>query len=331
MGDSPEGRVARRRREFLAFAAAMALPCVANAQRKTPVVGLLWNDSVKPSPYVGVLLAALNEKGYAVPRDLRIDDRVGLDGYGSYSRDAAELVRAKVDVIIANGTTALHAAAKATKEIPIVMIAGSDPVALGYAASLSHPGGNITGISTFTVGLGGKRLELLKELVPGLSRVGLLLAPNVANPANLRETEAAGRALKLQIHPVEVHTTEEIESRIDELAKARVGAINLSAATMLSSHSTRVVAAIARHRLPAVYPNERYADVGGLITYATSVNRAFVRAAGYVDRILKGAQPGELAIEQQREVELAINLKTARALGLKIPQAILVRADRVIQ
>jgi putative tryptophan/tyrosine transport system substrate-binding protein len=307
------------------------LPSPAKAQRKTAVIGLLWNDSVTPSPYVGVLLAALAEKGYAVPRDLRIEDRIGAEGYGSYAQGAADLVRAKVDVIVANGTTALQAAAKATKDIPIVMISGLDPVALGFAASLSRPGGNITGVSTLTVGLAGKRIELLKELVPGLTRVGVLLAPNVANPVNKRESEAAAQMLNLQVHFVEVRTIDEIESRVAELLQARVDGISVTAATLLSSHSPRVVAAIAKHRLPAVYSSERYAESGGLMTYSASVTRAFVRAAGYIDRILKGARPGELAIDQPREVELAVNLKAARALGIKIPQAVLVRADRVIE
>jgi putative ABC transport system substrate-binding protein len=307
------------------------LPSPAKAQRKTAVIGLLWNDSVTPSPYVGVLLAALAEKGYAVPRDLRIEDRIGAEGYGSYAQGAADLVRAKVDVIVANGTTALQAAAKATKDIPIVMISGLDPVALGFAASLSRPGGNITGVSTLTVGLAGKRIELLKELVPGLTRVGVLLAPNVASPVNKRESEAAAQMLNLQVHFVEVRTIDEIESRVAELLQARVDGISVTAATLLSSHSPRVVAAIAKHRLPAVYSSERYAESGGLMTYSASVTRAFVRAAGYIDRILKGARPGELAIDQPREVELAVNLKAARALGIKIPQAVLVRADRVIE
>jgi ABC-type uncharacterized transport system substrate-binding protein len=321
-----------RRRDFIvAGAATLVFPRAAGAQRKDPVIGLLWNDSVKPSPYVAILLAALSEKGYVVPRDLRIDDRVGLEGYGGYAESAAELVRAKVDVIVTGGGTALSVAAKATKEIPIVMITGSDPVALGFAASLSRPGGNITGVSVLTVGLAGKRMELLKELTPRLSRVGVLLAPNVANPVNTRESEAAARALNVQVHFAEVRTADEIERRIAELLQAGAGAIHVTPSTLLSSHSARVVAAVAKHRVPAVYGHERYVEAGGLITYSPSVTRAFARAAGYVDRILKGARPGELAIEQVSDIELVLNLKTARALGLKVPSAILARADRVIE
>lgn len=321
-----------KRRTLLGLAGALAaLPGVARGQRKTPVLGLLWLDSVKPSPYVAILLAALRDRGYTVPRDLRIEDRVGLEGYGGYAEGAADLVRAPVDVIITNGTTALQAAAKATRQIPIVMITGSDPVALGFAASLARPGGNVTGVSVLTVGLGGKRMELLKELVPGLSRVGVLLVPNVANPANMREAEAAARALNLEVVFAEVRTPEEIETRIAELAQARAGALHVTAATLLAIHSARVVAAAAKHRLPAAYSNERYADVGGLMTYSSSVRKAFALAAGYVERILKGARPADLAIEQLSEFELVINLATARTLGITVPQGILVRADRLIQ
>lgn len=321
----------RRRELVLAGVAALVVPRGAYAQKKTAVIGLLWNDSAKPSPYATILLDALRKRGYLVPGNLSIEDRVGLEGYGSYGEGIADLVRAKVDVIVTNGTTALQAAAKATKEIPIVAITGSDPVKLGFAASLSRPGGNITGLAVSTVGLGAKRMELLKELTPGLSRVGVLLAPNVANPANRREAEAAGAALNMQVHFAEVRAIDEIESRVGELRQARVEAIAVTAATLMSSHSARVIAAIATHRLPAVYPNERYAEAGGLMTYSSSVSRAFVSAAGYVDRILKGANPGQLPIEQFRDVDLVINLRAAKTLGIKVPQTLLVRADRVIE
>jgi putative ABC transport system substrate-binding protein len=321
----------RRRDVVLASVTAVLVPRVVRAQKKTAVIGLLWNDSTKPSPYASVLLDALRQRGYAVPGDLRVEDRVGLEGYASYGEGIADLVRAKVDVIVTNGTTALQAAAKATKDIPIVAITGSDPVKLGFAASLSRPGGNITGLAVSTVGLGAKRMELLKELTPGLSRVGVLLAPNVANPTNRREAETAGAALNMQVHFAEVRAIDEIESRVGELRQARVEAIAVTAATLMSSHSARVIAAIATHRLPAVYPNERYAEAGGLMTYSSSVSRAFVSAAGYVDRILKGANPGQLPIEQFRDVDLVINLRAAKTLGLKVPQTLLVRADRVIE
>jgi len=319
------------RRDFVILgAAALALPFAAHAQGKTPVIGLLWNDSLKPSPHVATLLGALREKGYADGRNIRIEDQVALEGYGPMGENAAALVRAKVDLIVTYGATATFAAAKATREIPIVMIIGADPVARGLAASLSRPGGNVTGITTLTGGLIGKRIELLKELVPGLSRVGILLTPNIGNPIEARESEAAARALKLQPYFDEVHAPGDIERAIAGLAKSRVGAIYMSGSTMLASHAARVAAIVAKNRIPAVYANERFVDAGGLMVYSGSTKKNFVRVADYVDRILKGARAGDLPIEQTSDVELVINLKTAKALGIKIPQSILQRADRAI-
>ncbi len=321
-----------RRREFVVLgAAALALPLAARAQ-KVPVVGLLWNDSVKPSPYAVTLLGTLKDRGYVPGRNLRIEDRVALEGYGSMAESAAALVRAKVDLIVSYGATATQTAAKATKEIPIVMVMGADPVARGLAASLSRPGGNVTGVTTLTGALIGKSMELLKELNPGLSRVGVLLGSGSANYSlNVREAEAAARLLRLELHFGPVGAAGEIESAIAALAKSRVGAVYVVGSTMLASHSDRVVAAIAKHRIPAAYPSERYTESGGLMVYAPSVKKAFVRAAGYVDRILKGSRPAEMPIEQSSDLELVINLKTAKALGIKIPPSILQRADRAIE
>lgn len=321
-----------RRREVVGLGVALlALPSVARAQ-KVPLVGLLWNDSVKPSPYAATLLGALRERGYVVGRNLRIEDRVALEGYGPMAENAAALVRAKVDLIVSYGATATQTAAKATKEIPIVMIMGADPVARGLAASLSRPGGNVTGVTTLTGGLIGKGIELLKEMVPGLTRVGVLLGSGATNYSiNVREAEAAARTLKLELHARGARPPEEIEVAVAALAKSRVGAIFVVGSTALASHSESVVAAIARHRIPAAFTSERYTEAGGLMVYTPSVKKAFVRAAGYVDRILKGSRAAEMPIEQTSDLELVINLKTARALGIKIPQTILQRADRAIE
>jgi putative ABC transport system substrate-binding protein len=322
-----------RRRDFVALAGTLlAWPSAARAQPKVHVVGLLWNDSVKPSPYIATLVAALRERGYVTGRNLRIEDRVVLEGYTPMAENAAALVRAKADVIVTYGITATTAAAKATREIPIVAITGADPVARGLAASLSRPGGNVTGVSTLSSGLTRKRVELLKQLVPRLSRIGLLIAPgNIASTFTISETDAAAKALKLQVHVANVNTPEEIEGAVASLAKAKVGAMYVSAATFLAAHSERLVAAVAKHRIPAMYGVERYIAPGGLMVYSPSVRKAFVRIAGYVDRVLKGARPSEMPIEQTDDIELVINLKTARALGIVIPQAILQRADRAIE
>ncbi|MGH8725355.1 MAG: ABC transporter substrate-binding protein [Burkholderiales bacterium] len=321
-----------RRRDFiLAGTAVLAAPHTVRGQRKTPVIGLLWNDSVKPSPSIAIFVAAMRDRGYALDRDFRIEDRVTLEGYGGYAENAADLVRNKVDLIVINGTTATMAAAKATKEIPIVAIMGVDPVAQGLAASLARPGGNVTGIADLTGELTQKRIALIKELVPGLRRVGVVLAPNVANPIAVSESEAAARVLNLQLQFVEVAAPGDIEGRIEELVQSRVGAIYVPPSSFLASHSARMVAAIAKHRIPALYAPVGYAEVGGLVSYSASASKRFVRLAGYVDRILKGARAAELPIEQTTDFELVVNLKAAKALGIKVPQSILVRADRVIE
>jgi putative tryptophan/tyrosine transport system substrate-binding protein len=321
-----------RRRDFVLISTAtIVLPSVATAQKKTPVVGLLWSDSVKPSPYVAFLLDGLREKGWTADRDFRVEDRVTLEGYGGYPESTAALLRAKVDVIVAYGSTAVTAAAKATKEIPVVMLVGVDPVSTGLVPSLSRPGGNLTGVATMATALNAKRIELLKELSPGVSSIGVVLAPNVGNPIYRRESETAARALGLDMHFGEARKPEEVDSVIAELAKARIGALYIAPGSVLQARSAYVADVVAKHRLPAVYGQERYVDAGGLMVYTASAKKAFMRAAGYVDRILKGARPGDLAIEQASDAELIVNLKTAKALGIAIPQSILVRADRVIE
>jgi putative tryptophan/tyrosine transport system substrate-binding protein len=322
----------RRRDVILASAAALAVPFAARALQKMPVVGLLWNDSVKPSPYIATFLAAMGEKGYTAGRNFRVEDRVAIEGYGPMADSAAALVRAAVDVIVTYGATATLAAAKATKSIPIVMVMGRDPVAEGLAASLARPGGNVTGVATLSVDAAPKRFELLKELSPDVSKVGVLAAAGaVASQRMVRDLEPMARTLKLQPYFCDASAPAEIEVCIAQLAQSGAGAIYVVGNTMLASHSTLVVGAIAKHRLPAVYSVERHTDAGALMTYGPSVRKAFVRLVGYVDRILKGARPGDLPIEQVSDVELVVNLKTANALGIKIPQTILVRADRVIE
>jgi len=314
-----------------AAVALVASPGVSIAQAKTPVVGLLWTDSVKPSPYVVVLLDALRDKGWVAGQNFHLDDRVTLEGYGAYTESAAQLVQAKVDVVVAWGSTGVFAAAKATKDIPIVMLVGVDPVSAGLVPSLSRPGGNLTGVATMATALNQKRVELLKALRPTATRVGVVLAPNVANPIYKRESEMAARALGVQIYFAEAQNTEELDRVIGELAKARIDAIYIAPASVFQVRSADVVQVVAKYRLPAVYANERYVDAGALMVYAPSIKKAFIRAASYVDRILKGARPGEMAIEQLSDVELAINLKTAKSLHITVPQSLLVRADRVIQ
>jgi putative ABC transport system substrate-binding protein len=322
-----------RRRDFVLGGTAMlAVPGIAKAQKKPAVIGLLWNDSVKPSPFAKILLDALQQKGWVAGRDFRVEDRVTLEGYGGYAESLEQLLLAKVDLIVTSGATATKAAAQATKEIPIVMRIGGDPVASGFVASLSRPGGNVTGITTVQVGLNAKRLELLKELVPGASRVALLLQAGAASsPLNIRESEQAAKSLNLQLQVAELRSLDDIESVLGQLRKSGADAVYVPGSTMLAAHGERVVAAMTKHRLPAVYANDRFVDAGGLTVYSASTGKSFARLATYVDRVLKGARPADLAIEQASDVELIVNLKAAKSLGIAVPRMILVRADRVIE
>ena len=315
-------------------AAALAAPAATRAQSKTAVVGLLWNDSVKPSPNAVTLLAALRQLGWATGRNLEVRDHVTLEGYAPIAEGAAALVRERCDVIVTYGTTATSAAAKATSTIPIAMLIGVDPVKLGVAASLSRPGGNVTGLTNLSHGLIGKRLELLREVSPGLSSVGVLTASGSASEGRLqavRETETAAAALKLKLHFAQIYTPEDIEAGAADLAKAGVRAVYVAQGTFLVAQSERIVRALAEHRLIAVYAADRFVEDGGLMAYAQGARKSFTRLAWYVDRLLKGGNPADMPIEQLTDVELVINLKTAQTLGVKMPQSVLQRADRAIQ
>ena len=314
-----------------AIAAVGLAPLLVHAKKPRPVIGLLWTDAVKPSPFVQFLTDGLRERGLVEGRDYQIEDQVTLQGYGDYAVRMASLVRTRVDVIVAYGSTACTAAAKGTKDIPVVMMIGVDPVAAGLVPSLSRPGGNLTGVATMATALNAKRIDLLKELLPGVSRVGVVLAPNVGNPTYRRESEAAAATLGIELHFGEARNAGEVDTVISDLAKARIDALYIAPGSVLQARSAHIVNVVAKHRMPAIYGQERYIDAGGLIVYTASARKAFFRAAGYVDRILKGAKAGELAIEQASDVELVVNLKTARALGVAIPQQVLVRADRIIE
>jgi putative tryptophan/tyrosine transport system substrate-binding protein len=316
-----------------AMVGAIAAPSRALAQQaKVPTIGLLWTDIVRPSPLSAMLFEALRAKGYVVGRNIQVEDRVVLEGYGGMAENAAQLVRAGVDVIFAFGTTASVAAAKATKKIPIVMILGADPVALGLAESLSHPGTNVTGVTTISFELTAKRFQLLHELIPRMLRIGVLLATGSSASAGTRqEIEAAARAINLQLHVAEVRGPEEFNAAFSDLEKSHVDGVYVPASSMMSANRTQLIGLAAKHRLPALYADRRYVDAGGLMFYGPNIYESFAIATSYVDRILKGAKPSDLPIEQTSRIELVINLKTANVLGIKIPQSVRIRADELVE
>ena len=245
---------------------------------------------------------------------------------------AAELVRLKVDVIVTAGPQSTRAAKEATTTIPIVMALDNDPVGNGFVASLARPGGNITGLSTLSPEISGKQLELLKEIVPRLSRVAVL--GNSTHPGNaqaLKETELAAGALAVQLQYLDVRDPKDIETAFRAASKGRADAVLVLENAVLTSHRKQLVDLAVKSRLPAIYPQTEYMEAGGLMYYGANTPDLFRRAATYVDKILKGAKPADLPVEQPRKFEFVINLKAAKQIGLTIPPNVLARADRVIK
>jgi putative ABC transport system substrate-binding protein len=245
---------------------------------------------------------------------------------------AAELVRLNVDVIVTAGPQVTHAAKKATVTIPIVMTFDPDPVGSGFVASLARPGGNITGLSTLASEISGKQLELLKEIVPRLSRVAVLGSSTTpGNAQSLKETELAARALAVQLQYLDVRDPKDIETAFRATSKARADAVLVLPRPVLTSQRKQIVDLAVKSRLPAIYWRSDFVEAGGLMSYAASQNDLDRRAATYVDKILKGAKPADLRVEQPKKFEFIVNLKAAKQIGLTIPPNVLARADRVIR
>src|SRR5262245_22672901 len=311
----------------------LAAPLGAQAQQpvKTPRVGLLGLGPTESSPIFQALRQGLREQGYVEGQTIVFEDRSTVDVYTRLPDVAAELVRLKVDVIVAFGTTTAQATRKATATIPIVAIAGS-LVESGRAASLGRPGGNVTGLQTISQELIGKRVELLKEALPGVSRVAVLWNPESrTQPVAQMKTETAARALGLDARSVEVRRPEDLEKAFARMAKDRAEALFSVGSNFLLAHRARVVELAARYRLPSAFDGSQFVEAGGLMSYGASLTDQGRRAADFVDRILKGAKPGDLPVEQPTKFELVINLKTAKALGLTIPASLLARSDQVIE
>ena len=301
--------------------------------KKVLVIGYL--SVLSPSSDSGRIEAfrqGLRELGYVEGQNLAIEPRYAEGKLNRLPDLAGELVRLNVDVIVAGGSTAIRAAKSATKLIPIVMAHGSDPVALGYVASLARPGGNITGLTHLAPELGGKRLELLKDTIVRLSRVAVLTDPGTGGHGpQIKELEVAAPALGLQLRPVEVRGPDELESAFSTMTVWRAGAfIGLQQPT-LDRLRQRIVDLAVKNQLPAIYPNSEYVETGGLMSYAADIVAMFRRTAIYVDKILKGTKPTDIPVEQPREFEFIINLKAAKQIGLTIPPNVLARADKVIR
>jgi putative tryptophan/tyrosine transport system substrate-binding protein len=294
-------------------------------------IGVLSLAGQTSSGGLNAFREGLRDLGYIEGRNVTIEYRLAAGDFSRLPAMAGELVRLPVDIILVDGGgNVAQIAHDATPTIPIVGPIGPDPVAAGLAASFAHPGGNVTGHAGFGVELSGKRLQLLKEAVPGISRVAALWSP--ADPMiTRRATLEAARTLGLQLRPIEVLTPDEIPAGFDAAAADGAEALVVLANAMFGNYRARIIALAAQYRMPAIYPERIYADDGGLLTYDQDMRDAFRRVATYVDKILKGANPGDLPIERPTKFALVVNLKTAKALGLTIPQSILLRADEVIE
>jgi len=274
----------------------------------------------------------LRELGYVEEKNLIVEYRYAEGNSERLAALAAELVRLKIDVIVTSGPPGTRAAKKATTTVPIVMAHDPDPLGSGFIASLARPGGNITGLSSLVAQLGGKRLELLRELIPKLSRVAVL--GTSTNPSNVQmatEIEVAARPIGIRIQFVDVQDSKEIEGGFRAATKAHAEALFVLGNPVLNAHRTEVADLALKSRLPAAYGQPDLMAAGGLMFYGASITEMFRRAAIYVDKILKGAKPADLPVEQPTKFELIINLKTAKQIGLTIPPNVLARADRVIR
>jgi putative tryptophan/tyrosine transport system substrate-binding protein len=328
-----------RRRQFITLlggAAAVAWPRAVTAQQtgKMSRIGYLGSSSPSLEPhYVEAFRQKLRDLGHVEGENIVIEYRWAEGQDDRLPNLATELVRLEPDIIVTTGTPGALAAMQATKTIPIIMASAGDPVGAGLVASLVRPGGNITGFTILGPELEGKRLELLKQAVPELSRVAVLWNPS--NPAIVSyfgTIENAGRALRISLDAVaEVRRADELDNAFFAIASARPHALVVLADRFLLAHRKRIVEFAAANRLPGMYPYREYVDAGGLMSYAPSNIELFRGAASYVDKILKGAKPGDLPVQEPTKFELIVNLKTAKAIGIDVPTSLLLRADELIE
>jgi len=327
--------VDRRRFLLTSLAWTLATPLAAGA----PQAGKVWRigvlETTSPSLNTTNLDAfrqGLRELGYVEGRNFVIEYRSADGRPERFPSLASELVRLRVDLIVTRGTPAVLAAKKATGSIPIVLATSADPAGFGVVSGLARPGTNVTGLSTIAVELAAKRLELLKEAIPRIARIAELA--NMSSPASAsqwRQIEVAARSLGLEPQLLDVRASADFARAFDTAINQRADAIIVANDTLTQSHLIRIVDLSAKHRLPSIYASREFVDAGGLMAYGPNFTDLYRRAATYVDKILKGAKPADLPIEQPTKFELVINLKTAKALGLTIPPSVLARADQVIE
>lgn len=325
-----------RRRDVIAMLGSAALfrPLSAHAQQgRVWRVGMLDTTSAKLNAVnLEAFRDALSQLGYVEGQNLTIHYRSGDGHIDRFPQLAAELVGLKVDAIVTRGTPAAIAAGKATRTIPIVMASIGEPMQTGLVASLSHPGRNVTGLSAFVTELTAKRIEIMHELLPKISRMALI--DNMSNssvPPQWDEMKRAAHALAIQVQLCDVHRPDEIEAAFNSALAGRAEALYVGNDSVVIASRREIVELAAKHRLPTIYATREFVDTGGLISYASNYADLYRRAANYVDKIFKGAKPAELPVEQPTTFELVINLKVAKTLGLAVPPSLIARATEVIE
>jgi putative tryptophan/tyrosine transport system substrate-binding protein len=309
-----------------------AAPAAYTEESKTPRLGFLLMGSSQAglTSFFDAFREGLRELGWIENKNIVIEYRWAGESPERLPELAAELVRLKVDIIIGS-TPGARAAQQTTTSIPIILCIAEDAVKQGFVSNLARPGGNITGMTAMTTELAGKRLELLREAAPSVSRVALLWNPSGSGPDYLKDTQTAARSLGVTLQSVEVRTADDFESAFATILKGRAQALVVGPGQFMFSHQTEVVEFAIKNHLPSIYAWKAPVSGGGLLAYGVSISQVCRRAAYYVDKILKGAKPGDLPIEQPTKLDFVVNLKTAKSLGIAIPESILLRADEVIQ
>jgi putative tryptophan/tyrosine transport system substrate-binding protein len=329
-----------RRRQFITLigGAAAAWPLAARAQQsphRIPAVGVLWHagSAEEEEVYLSVLVKAFNDLGYVEGKNIRLDHRFPNENPDRFRSLAQELVDLRPHAIITTNSLGTAEVKRVTTTIPIVFALSADPVGDGFVESLNHPGGNATGLSLMLKDLSGKRLELLKEAVPNLSRVALLMDPTVRSRGNviIKAHQSAAQALGLSLWPIEIGAADDVEPAVAKMVEDGVNGVTSSGGTLLFKLRATVGASLLSHKLPAITPRAEDVPPGLLLSYGQDFPDFFRRAAAYVDKILKGAKPADLPVEQPTKFKLVLNLKVANALGITFPQSLILSADEVIE
>jgi putative ABC transport system substrate-binding protein len=327
-----------KRREFISLVGgAAAWPLAARAQQSERMrrIGMLLPATPNQEEFqawVGTFLQTLALSGWTIGRNIRIDTRWATTDAAAIRKHAAELAALAPDVILAHNAASTAALLQATRTVPIVFAVAVDPVGAGLLDSLARPGGNVTGFMTFEYSIGGKWLELLKQIAPSVTRAAILRDPTQGGGTSVfAAIQAVAPSLRVEVNPVNLRDAAEIERAVAAFARSANGGLIMPGSAAAVSHRELIIALAAQHKLPAVYSERSYADLGGLISYGPSLIDQYRRAAGYVDRILKGEKPADLPVQAPTKIETTLNLKTAKALGLAIPPGVLATADEVIE